>query len=240
MSSHRNPEFATTQWSLIRAAATRSSHAAGIALQELCQTYWFPVYAFIRRRGHTASDAEDLTQSFFVHFLNSAFVKAADPDRGRFRSFLRTSIANFLRMDHRSRTAEKRGGGGSLLSLDFDQGERQYRGIAADSLSADQLFERRWALTILQNAGDALRKEYADRNHMLLFECLEPHISGDNDRIPYAELCQRLSMSEDALKQARRRLRLRYRELLRSEILNTVESADEIDDELSQLLRVLS
>lgn len=233
-------QFATTHWSIVRAAAHDSSGTARVALQELCRIYWFPVYAFVRRKGHSPGDAEDLTQGFFVHLLGSEFVKSADRDRGRFRSFLLKSVSNFLNADHRSQAAEKRGGGRAILSLDFESGEQQYREVASSAMSADQLFERRWALTLLQNATVALKDEYAARNHGRLFELLEPHMNQDAVRVPYADLSPELSMSEDAIKQAARRIKLRYREILRTEIANTVGTAEEVDDELRQLMRILS
>ncbi|MEZ6129353.1 MAG: hypothetical protein R3C59_11775 [Planctomycetaceae bacterium] len=167
-------------------------------------------------------------------------MKSADRDRGRFRSFLLKSVSNFLNADHRTQTADKRGGGRSILSLDFEFGEQQYRQVAADSVSADQLFERRWALTLLHNTTEMLRREYEQRNHGTLFELLEPHLNQDAAKVPYAALCPQLSMSEDAIKQAVRRMKLRYREILRAEIAGTVSSVEEVDDELRQLMNILS
>jgi DNA-directed RNA polymerase specialized sigma24 family protein len=240
MTELRRNRFATTQWSIVRAAGHHSSSAARAAMEDLCQIYWLPVYAFIRRKGHSPTNAEDLTQAFFLHLLESEFVKSADQERGRFRSFLLKSVSNFLAADHRTKTAEKRGGDRILLSLDFESGEHQYHQQDSDSISADQLFERRWAMTLLQNVATLLRSEYEQRNHGTMFELLEPHINLDAARIPYADLCPTLSMSEDAIKQAVRRMKLRYREILRSEIASTVDSLDEVDDELRQLMRILS
>jgi RNA polymerase sigma-70 factor (ECF subfamily) len=240
MTELRRNRFATTQWSIVRAAGHHSSSAARAAMEDLCQIYWLPVYAFIRRKGHSPTNAEDLTQAFFLHLLESEFVKSANQERGRFRSFLLKSVSNFLAADHRSKTAEKRGGNKVLLSLDFESGEHQYHQQESDSISADQLFERRWAMTLLRNVAAMLRSEYEQRNHRTMFELLEPNINQDAARIPYADLCPRLSMSEDAIKQAVRRMKLRYRELLRSEIASTVDSVDEVDDELRQLMRILS
>ena len=240
MNTPGHKQFATTHWSIVRAAGHDSSGTARGAMQELCRIYWFPVYAFARRKGHSPGDAEDLTQGFFVHLLESEFVKSADRDRGRFRSFLLKSVANFLNADHRRQTAEKRGGGQTVLSLDFESGEQQYNQVASATMSANQLFERRWALTLLQNTTAALRDEYSERNHGKLFALLEPHINQDAARVPYADLSAQLSMSEDAIKQAARRMKLRYREILRTEIANTVDSAEETDDELRQLMQILS
>lgn len=240
MNERREHHFTTTQWSLVNAAGYGISEVAREAMGKLCQIYWFPVYAFIRRKGHSAATAEDLTQSFFVHLLESEFVKSADRDRGRFRSFLLKSVSNFILADHRNQQTQKRGGNHVHLSLDFESGERTYRQIASDSLSADQLFERRWAETLLQSVSTKLRLEYEDRNHGKLFELLEPHLNQDATRVPYAKLCPELSMSEDAIKQAARRLKLRFREILREEIACTVETSDQVDEELSHLIRTLA
>lgn len=240
MNEYEQGRFATTQWSLVNAAGHGISEVARAAMEKLCQIYWFPVYAYIRRKGHSAAIAEDLTQAFFVHLLESEFVKSADRGRGRFRSFLLKSVANFVLADHRNQQAQKRGGSLVHLSLDFESGERTYRQLASDSLSADQLFERRWAETLLQSVGTKLRLEYEDRNQGKLFNLIEPHLNQDATRVPYAQLCPELNMSEDAIKQAARRLKLRFREILRAEIACTVETNDQVDEELSQLIRILA
>lgn len=236
---HRR-RFATTHWSIVQAAVGKSPTAARAALEELCSTYWPPVYAFVRRCGHSQSDAEDLTQAFFCHLLDSEFLQMADRDRGRFRSFLLKSVSNFLHADRRKRDAEKRGGQVRILSFDFNAGEQDYQSEAIDAATPEQFFERRWALTLIQNASNLLRSEYAERNHLALFESLEAHMNQDTSRVPYAELCTTLGMSDEAVKQAARRLKLRFREILRAEIASTVGSIDDIDAELRELLNVLS
>jgi RNA polymerase sigma factor (sigma-70 family) len=240
MTAIQRRRFATTHWSIVQAAVGKSPTAARAALEELCSIYWPPVYAFVRRCGHSQTDAEDLTQAFFCYLLDSEFLHTADRDRGRFRSFLLKSVSNFLQTDRRKRNAEKRGGQVQMLSFDFNAGEQDYQSEAVDAVTPEQLFERRWALTLIQNASDLLRGEYAERNHLSLFESLEAHMNQDVSRIPYAELCTNLNMSEDAVKQAARRLKLRYREILRSEIASTVGSVNEIDAELRDLMVALS
>jgi RNA polymerase sigma factor (sigma-70 family) len=240
MTAIRSRRFATTQWSIVKAAAGKSSAAAKTALENLCTTYWTPVYAFVRQRGYSQPDAEDLTQAFFMHLLDSDFLQTADRDRGRFRSFLLKSVSNFLSVDRRKRDTEKRGGQIRILALDFRTGESAYQSEALVNATPEQLFERQWALTLLQNTINQLRSEYAERNHLRLFESLEAHINQNSSRVPYAELCETLNMSEDAIKQAARRLKLRYREILRSEIAATVGSAEHIDAELRELIAVLS
>ena len=240
MTAIRSRRFATTQWSIVRAASSKSPASARAALERLCAAYWTPVYAFVRRCGHSQPDAEDLTQAFFIHLLNSDFLRLVDRDRGRFRSFLLTSVSNFLSVDRRKRIAAKRGGRIRVFALDFGAGEREYQSEAVDTATPEQLFERRWALTLLQNTTNQLRNEYRDRNHLILFELLEAHINQDPSRLQYSELCETLNMSEDAIKQASRRLKLRYREILRSEIAATVGAIDDIDAELRELINALS
>lgn len=240
MNDPKMDRFATTQWSLVNAAGHGISEVARAAMGDLCQIYWFPVYAYIRRNGNSSENAEDLTQAFFVHLLESDFVKSVDRNRGRFRSYLLKSVSNFVTAEHRSQQSQKRGGSRIHLSLDFESGERSYRELATDSMSADQLFERRWAETLLQNARTKLRLDYEAHNHGKLFEMLEPHLNQDATRVPYAQLSPALNMSEDAIKQAARRLKLRFREFLRAEIANTVETIDQVDQELSYLINVLS
>lgn len=239
MMSDSQQRFATTRWSIVQAAGDASTQTARVALEELCETYWPPVYAFLRRRGLSATDAEDMTQAFFVHLLDSEFVKTADADRGRFRSFLLKSVSHFVSDADRSEKAQKRGGNIKLRPLDFSTGEQQYLAEPVDSGTPEQLFERRWAMTLLAGTLTQIREEYGRRNQMLLFDSLEAHINQDTSRVPYADLAVTLNMTEDAIKQAARRLKLRYREVLRTEIANTVGSADDVDDELRQLMRAL-
>ncbi len=240
MTLPRPANFATTRWSIIQAAAGRPTETAGEAMEELCATYWPPVYAFIRQRGASPADAEDQTQAFFVYILDSEFVHSADCRRGRFRSFLLKSVVHFLRDAHRALQTEKRGGKLQTLSLNFESGEQQYQSAVKDQVTAEQIFERRWALTLLTKVSKQLRDEYKERGQLLQFECLEAHINQDAARVPYVQLCEKLKMNEDAIKQAARRMKLRYREVLRTEIAGTVQSAGEVDDELRQLMRALA
>lgn len=232
--------FATTQWSLVQSAGRTSSPSAKVALSKLCEVYWPPVYAFIRRKGHSVADAEDLTQAFFVHILETSFMAAADRNRGRFRSFLLASVTNFLNAQHRFHKAEKRGGNQAVVSLNIEFAEERFLKDSSASLSAEQLFERQWSLTLIQNAMNQLKLEYQSHGHSQLFELLEPLMNGATERTPYAQLSDQLGMSEDAIKQAARRLRIRYRELLRTAIAETVSSKEEIDDELRDLMNSLS
>jgi RNA polymerase sigma-70 factor (ECF subfamily) len=231
--------FATTRWSLVRAAAGADSDARE-ALAALCTIYWYPLYAYVRRRGLQPATAQDLTQAFFAHLLEGEHVQAADPERGRFRSFLLKSLQNFLSTERRRERAEKRGGGRALLPLDFQQGEERYSREPADTDTPERLFERRWALTLLETTLALLRDEYGTTEKGELFAALQPHLHGDAGRMPLAELASPLGMSPEAVKVAAYRLRRRYRDLLRQQISETVDSPEEVDDELRRLMDALS
>lgn len=234
----RSGKFATTRWSLVR--ATGGNHPdASEALATLCRAYWYPLYAYVRRRGFQPADAQDRTQAFFAHLLEGERFQMADPERGRFRSFLLKSLQNFLSGQRRRNRAEKRGGGRSALPLDFDQGEERYLREPADTDTPERLFERRWAMTLLESTLTRLRQEYDQSGKAPLFVALQPHLHGDPDRVPLVDLASSLGMSPDALKVAAHRLRRRYRVLLRQEIAETVDSPDEVDDELRRLMDAL-
>jgi len=236
--SSPNRAFATTRWSLIRAAAGDNVQARQ-ALEALCSTYWYPLYAYVRRRGFQPASAQDMTQAYFTHLLDGERFQAADPERGRFRSFLLKSLQNFLSTERRRERAAKRGGGRATLSLDFEQGEERYSREPADTDTPERLFERRWALTLLETTWARLCDEYRQSGKGPLCSALQPHLHGDVDRIPLAELATHLEMSPDAVKVAAHRLRRRYRELLRQAIRDTVDTAEEVDDELMRLMDAL-
>jgi RNA polymerase sigma-70 factor (ECF subfamily) len=206
------------------------------ALAGLCRTYWYPLYAYLRRRGHQPAEAQDQTQAFFAHLLEGKRLHAADPERGRFRSFLLKSLQNFLSTERRRERAEKRGGGRVVLPLNFSQGEERYLREPADTDTPERLFERRWALTLLETTLARLRDEYHQSGRDELFAALQPHLHGDADRLPLVELATPLGMSADAVKVAAHRLRRRYRDLLRQEIADTVDSPVDVDDELRRLM----
>lgn len=232
--------FATTRWSLVRAAGHGDGSAAREALAALCESYWYPLYAYLRRRGHQGAKAQDLTQAFFAQLLEANTLAVAAEERGRFRSFLLKCLQNFLSGERRKRLAEKRGGGRGVLSLDFESGEDRYRREPADTETPERLFERRWALTLLEHTLLALRGEYESTGRARLFAELEPHLHGDGDALPYGELAARLDLSEGAAKVAAHRLRRRYRDVLREQIAQTVDSPAEVDQELRDLLAALS
>lgn len=231
--------FATTRWSLVHAAGREASTPARAALGELCETYWFPLYAFARRRGLGPAEAEDLTQSFFAFVLEGQVISRADPLRGRFRSFLLKSMQNFLLSEQRSADAEKRGGGKVIQSLSVADAESRYSHEPVSRETPERQFEREWALTLLRNTLEQLRAEYRSEPRAELYELLEAHLHGDEQRLPYSELAVRFEMTEEAIKSTAHRLRRRYRELLRAEVAETLTDPAEIDDELGRLLEAV-
>jgi RNA polymerase sigma-70 factor (ECF subfamily) len=231
------PSFATTRWSLIAAART-SGEPARQALADLCTLYWFPVYGYFRSRDRDHNTAQDLTQAFFTRLLERNGLAHADPARGRFRSYLLAACQHFLANQHDFDTAQKRGGGQAAVSLDFAAADQRYQIEPADGRTPERLFERQWALALLEQALAGLRTEYADTGKAALFERLKSTLTGDPE--PYAALATELGLTEGAVKVAAHRLRLRYRERLRAAIAETVESPDEVDDEIRALFAALA
>lgn len=230
--------FATTQWSAVLAAGETSSPASHRALEILCATYWYPLYAYVRRQGRSVEDAQDLTQAFFARLLERRDFRLADRTRGRFRTFLLTSLKHFLINEWNKACAAKRGGGQGLQPLDWDNAESRYLAEPSQELTPDRLFDKRWAVTIVERAQQRLREEFAAANKLPLFEQLQGHVWGDA-AIGYAESAARLSATEGALRIAAHRMRERFRGLLREEVAQTAASAGEIDDELRYLVSVL-
>ena len=231
-------QFAETHWSLVLAARTTSPEAAA-ALAGLCQAYWYPLYAFVRRQGHSPHDAQDLTQEFFARLLAKNYLADVDRAKGRFRSFLLAAMKNFLANEWDRARAQKRGGGDTVLSLDATAAESRYALEPADHASADKLYDRRWALTLLDRAIGRLRDEFARDDKAALFDELKFALTGDKGDASHAAVAARLGMTEGALKVAAHRLRKRYRELLRAEIAETVATAAEVEEELQQLFAAL-
>jgi RNA polymerase sigma-70 factor (ECF subfamily) len=210
------------------------------ALANLCQTYWYPLYAYVRRRGYSPEDAQDLTQDFFARLLERSWVGRADPQKGRFRSFLLTAMNHFLADAWDKTQAQKRGGGCQFVPLQFDQAETRYGHEPADQITPEQNYERRWALTLLEQVLQRLRAEYESGGNAMLFAALNPCLVGDRTAQPYTELGAKLGLSEGAVKSAVHRLRRRYRELLHDQIAQTVARPDEIEEELRHLFTVLA
>lgn len=232
-------EFQSTHWSLVAAAADPRAEGARTALAELCAAYWYPLYAFLRRRGHGPDEAEDLTQGFFAELLDHGYLATADRERGKFRTFLLTAASRYAGKEQARATAQKRGGGQTVLALDFQEGENRYLREPADHWTAQRLFDRRWALTLLDRTLAELRREFAAAGKAVQFDELKIYLTGESGAPPLAAAAARLGLTEGAVKIAVHRLRERYRDRLRREVAQTVSSADEIRDEMHLLLAAL-
>ncbi len=232
--------FATTHWSVVLAAGQKSSPDADAALATLCETYWFPLYAYVRRRGHNADEAQDLTQAFFARVLEKDYVAAADPQRGRFRAFLLTAFKHFLSKERDKARAQKRGGGRAPLSLDFASGESRYVAGPADTLTPDQLYDRQWTIALLDRVMRRLEEEMRKSGKADWFERLKEFIAGGSDGATYAKTAESLGATQAAAKMATHRMRKRYRELLRREIAETVEHVADVEDEIRGLFKAIS
>ena len=239
-SGHSDPaRFATTRWSIVLAAGQRSSPESREALAALCQTYWYPLYSFIRRHGFPPHDAQDLTQDFFVRLLDKNLLGVVDREKGRFRSFLLASLKHFLANERDRARAQKRGGGKTPLPLDFETAEARFSLEPAHDFTPEKIFERRWALTTLEQVLGQLREEFARSGKAKLFDRLKVFLTGEKGSSSYADVAANLDMTAGAVKVAAHRLRRRYRELLRKLIAQTVAHPDDIDDEIRELFAAL-
>lgn len=232
--------FTTTHWSLILNAQDTSSPLAAAALEKLCRAYWYPLYVYVRRQGEDEESAKDLTQGFFARLLENHYLAQVHPGKGKFRCFLLAALKHFLADERDRARAQKRGGGQSLVSLDDSRGEERYRLEPVESMDAEKLFERRWALTLLEQARTRLKEEYLEAGKSSLYERLKVFESGDKNGPPYAQVAMELGLTEGGVKSAVFRLRQRYRELVRQEVANTVESPEEVDAEIRHLISVIS
>lgn len=234
------PEFATTHWSVVLAAGQSNSPEAADALEQLCRTYWYPLYAYIRRRGYRPEEAQDLTQDFLLQLLQRRSFARADPGKGRFRSFLLGALKYFL-ADHRERAcAQKRGGGAPLTWIDAQKAEELYHLEPADNRSPDKLYGQRWALALLDQVLARLEKEYCDAGRADLFERLQPFLVGDQRETTFAQAAAESGMSREALKKAAQRFRNRYYYLFQQEIAHTVADPVEVEEEMRHLCLVIA
>ncbi len=231
--------FATTRWSVVLAAGQPDSPQAAAALEELCRAYWLPVYLYVRQQVGDAHESQDLTQAFFARLLQKQAIAVADPQRGRFREFLLTACRHFLSNEWQTLRAQKRGGGQRVLSLDFDSGESRFAIAAVDRQTPERLYERQWAVTLLERVLAALCSEFESKGKRAQFEVLKVHLTGRNAAESYAQAAAQLGMSEGAVKVAVHRLRSRYRAVLRAEIGETVSGPEEVEDEIRRLFLVL-
>lgn len=232
--------FATTQWTAVLAAGDGSSPEAYRALEQLCATYWYPLYAYVRRQGRCVEDAEDLTQEFFARLLEGKLLRRADPNRGRFRTFLLASLKNFLINEWSKAKREKRGGGCQVISLDTEQTESRFKAEPADNRTPEKAFARRWAVIVLDRVLNELQAEWVADARGPVFDELKAALSAEDNESSYVVIGGRLGMSEGNVKTQVFRLRRRYRELLRSEIARTVANPADVDDEIRELLAALN
>jgi len=231
--------FLTTRWSVVLQAGRGEGERSRAALSELCATYWYPLYAYVRRRGHKPEDAQDLTQSFFTRLLEKNVVHAADPARGRFRAFLLGSLKNFLANEWDREHAQKRGGGRTPLSLDFDAANERFRREPAFHLTPEMEYERNWALAVLERALTRLEGEYDKRGKGALFARLRSALVAADDDDSRLAMAKDLKMTEGAVKVALHRMRAAFRESLRFEVAETVGAERDCEDELRALIDAL-
>ncbi len=229
-------QFATTHWSVVLAAANEESSAAQDALEKLCHAYWYPLYAYVRRRGYAPEDAQDLTQEFFLRLLRKRSFTAADPNKGRFRAFLLGALKHFLADVQDRATTLKRGGGKPIISWEQDLAETRFAQEPMDEASPDRLFERRWALTVLDRALTRLEERYRAGGRSELLSALRGYVTTDAPRLTYTEAAAKLQMTESAVASAVFRLRQAYHELVREEVAQTVSNPSELDEEIRHLM----
>jgi RNA polymerase sigma factor (sigma-70 family) len=232
--------FATTHWSVVLLAAENGSTEGHNALAKLCETYWYPLYAYMRRRGHSCEDAQDLAQNFFARLLEKNSLRHANPDRGRFRTFLLSSASNFLNNEWDRAKAQKRGGGQKTISWDERDSEGRYLNEPIEKMTPERIFEKRWTTTLLELVLKKTKDEFLTNGRVELFEALKVHIWGDEPAASYVQLAVQLNMTVVAIKVTVHRLRKRFRELLRQEIARTVSDQEQVEDEIRHLISVMS
>lgn len=231
--------FPQTRWTLILAAGAGSDEAAAQALADLCAAYWYPAYAFVRRMGNPAEDARDLTQEFFAGFLEKRAFERADREKGRFRSYLLTSLKHFLADEAERRRAAKRGGGMELAELDAREAEERYMARLADCETPERLYEREWAATLIRRVNDQVRQVFEREGRIAQFDRLKQFLPGNESGLPWARVARELGFTEGSLRVTIHRLRRRYRELFRSEIAQLVSDSADVDDEIRHLFHML-
>ncbi len=232
-------QFNTTSWSMVIKASDKDSPQSRQALEILCKQYWYPLYAFLRRKGLESHDAEELTQAFFTHLLERDRLATADPNRGRFRTFLLASLNHFMIQDWRKKTALKRGGNVSTLQIDFEDADQRYSREPVELLTPEKLFDRKWAIRILQQVIDELESYYRQRDRAELFAALKPRLTSEN-AASLAEVAAQLGLNEITVKVAAHRMREKYRLMLEQVISQTVDRPEEVEQEINDLFRSLS
>jgi RNA polymerase sigma factor (sigma-70 family) len=232
--------FATTHWTVVLTAGQRSTPQSSLALEQLCRTYWFPLYAYVRRRGYSKEDAEDLTQAFFARFLGKNYLAGLSAGRGRFRAFLLASLKHFLINDWKKFQRQKRGGGEAPLSLDWQTADTKFQVAATNEPSPDKAFDREWALALLAKVIERLQKECEADGKAKLFDQLKVFLTAGKSETAQSEMAKALGMEEGAVRVAVHRLRKRYRELLRAEIAQTLADAGDVEEEMRALFGAFS
>lgn len=231
--------FSTTRWSLVLAAKDGSDTRSRSALEELCRNYWYPLYAYVRYQGCDPEEAADLTQAYFTYLLDKEILREVEPSAGRFRSFLIATLRNFLSHEREKERALMRGGGLHFLSLDTEAAEKRYACEPTEKLDPEQIYERRWALTILEKTMDQLAEEIARTSDPTRFDHLKSFLTGEEPQKEYRIVGRELGMTEQAVRSAIYRLRRRFGAMLRQEIAETVADPKDVDDELRHLLAVI-
>jgi len=224
---------------VVLAARDQSLPESAASLELLCAAYWYPLYVYVRRRGHSPHDAQDLTQEFFAKLLEKNYLKAADREKGRFRTFLRVAMKRFLANEWDRTRAQKRGGGLASVSWDSTLAEQRYQNDRAPTLPPDQIYERQWAMTLLEQTMSRLRQEYTGPGKVAEFEQLKCALTAERGSIPYGDIAIKLGINEGAARVGAHRLRKRFRELFRAAVAETVEEAEEVDDELRYVVGLL-
>ncbi len=234
------PLFVTTHWSVVLAAKDKASPDCAQALETLCRTYWFPLYAFVRGSGQSPHDAQDLTQTFFARLLAKNYLRVVAPEKGRFRTFLRMALKRFLANEWERLRAQKRGGDQTHVAFDTAIAEQRFLGESSDACAPDLIYDRRWALTLLGGAGNRLEQEYAAAGKAVEFRQLKPQLTVERGQIPYAEIAAGMQTTEGAARVALHRLRKRFREVFREVVADTVAAPEDVESEMRYVLEVLS
>jgi RNA polymerase sigma factor (sigma-70 family) len=236
----QRPVFVTTHWSVVLSAGRSDTPSAQAAIEKLCQTYWYPLYAYVRRRGHSVEDAQDSTQEFFARLLEGRWVEDADRTKGRFRTFLLTALNRFLANEWDRARAMKRGGGAVAVPLDTAVAESRYCEDTRSGLAADRLYDRQWAMTLLERALGRLEAEQQQLGKAAEFAVLSPALTAERGGIPYGTMSAQLGLNETATRMAVHRLRRRFREVFREEIAQTVADPGDVEAEIRYLLAALA
>ena len=237
---HTQAWFTTTRWSVVLSAQQNDSVSSQQALERLCQTYWYPLYAFVRRQGCHPEEAADLTQGFFTRLLEKDWLADVDRKKGHFRNFLMISVKHFLSNEWAKDRAKKRGGHCRIVSMDIDRAETRFRLEPVDTTTPDQLFERQWALTLLDEVLATLQREYESQGKAKVFTAIKGCLTGPRETQPYPVIAQRIDCTEGHVRVLVHRLRQRYRQLLRQAVAGTVADETEIDAEMEHLRRILT